>query len=104
AFSGEMYSTRQRRARSGGCGAVSRLSMAHRKAARVLPDPVGAMTAVCSPLVMLHHALACAWVGAVKVSVNQARVGALNCASTSGPVSPMTSLDRKSTRLTSSHV
>ena len=46
AFSGETYSTRQRRLRSAGGGVAASRSIAHRNAASVLPDPVGAMTSV----------------------------------------------------------
>ena len=52
--------------------------MAHRNAASVLPEPVGAMTSVLSPSAMADHASACAAVGAAKVPVNHSRVSALN--------------------------
>jgi len=39
-----------------GVGSVASLSIAHRNAARVLPDPVGAMTRACSPLPIASHA------------------------------------------------
>src|SRR5699024_11403110 len=81
AFSGEMYSTRQRRDRSAGSGPVSRWSNAHRNAASVLPDPVGATTRVCSPEEIACHAPAWAGVGAAKALVNQDRVGVLKSAS-----------------------
>ena len=74
AFSGETYSTRQRRFGSAGTGAAASRSSAHRKAASVLPDPVGAMTSVSSPLPIAVQACACACVGAAKTAVNQALV------------------------------
>ena len=60
ALSGETYSTRQRWAGSSGAGAAARRSSAQRNAARVLPDPVGAMTRVCLPLLIDSHACTCA--------------------------------------------
>ena len=51
--------------------------MAHRNAASVLPDPVGAMTSVLSPSAMAFQAWACAGVGAAKVPVNHSRVSGL---------------------------
>ncbi len=54
--------------------------MAHRNAASVLPEPVGAMTSVWSPPAMAAHASACAAVGAANVPVNHSRVSVLNCA------------------------
>lgn len=53
-------------------------------AARVFPDPVGAMTSVLSPSAMAAQALAWAAVGAAKVLVNQSRVSALNRLSAEG--------------------
>ncbi len=66
-------------ARRGGpwLGRASR-SMAHRNAASVLPEPVGAMTRVLSPSAMADQACACAAVGSAKVPVNHSRVSALN--------------------------
>ncbi len=58
ALSGEMYSTRQRCAGSAGGGSVASLSIAHKNAASVLPDPVGAMTSAFSPLPIAFHAWA----------------------------------------------
>ncbi len=74
AFSGEMYSTRQRRLGSAGAGAAASRSSAHKKAASVLPDPVGAMTSVSSPLPIAVQAWAWAGVGSAKTAVNQALV------------------------------
>ncbi len=85
AFSGDTYSTRValpavgRRDESGaGLGSdEANRSMAHRKAASVFPDPVGATTSVLLPSAMADHASACAAVGAAKVPVNHSRVSAL---------------------------
>ncbi len=80
AFSGETYSTRQRCLGSAGRGTAASLSIAHRNAASVLPDPVGAMTRVSCPFPpvpappMARHACACAWVGTAKAPSNHARV------------------------------
>ena len=46
-----------------------------------MPDPVGAMTRVFSPLPMAAQACAWAWVGAANAEVNQSRVTALNLSS-----------------------
>src|SRR5215472_11293171 len=89
ALSGEMYSTRQRSFGSGGAGLLASRSSAHRNAARVLPDPVGAITRVLSPPAMDDHAAACAGVGSVNAPVNHSRVSAPNPArgSVPGPAS-----------------
>src|SRR4029079_9265800 len=47
--------------------------MAHRKAARVLPEPVGARIRVCSPAAMAGQPLAWASVGAPNVVSNHSR-------------------------------
>lgn len=47
-----------------------RLSMARRKAASVLPDPVGARSSVLSPRRIAGHALTCAGEGASKALRN----------------------------------
>jgi hypothetical protein len=78
AFSGDTYSTRQRRLASVGGGDDASRSMAHKKADSVLPDPVGAMTSVSSPLPIACHASACAWVGAANAPSNHARVAGEN--------------------------
>ena len=78
AFSGETYSTRQRRFLSAGGGVAASLSIAHRNAASVFPDPVGATTSVSSPLPMARHACACACVGTAKAPSNHARVAGEN--------------------------
>src|SRR5882672_2868213 len=52
--------------------------MAARKAAKVLPDPVGAATSTCCPACSAGHARACAAVGASKVRENQAATAGWN--------------------------
>ena len=76
ALSGETYRTRVP-ARSGR-GSVASRSIAQRKAASVLPDPVGAMTSVLSPSAMADQASAWASVGAAKVPANHSLVSGLN--------------------------
>ena len=83
AFSGETYSTRQRRFLSAGGGVAASLSIAHRNAASVFPDPVGATTRVSFfPARPSHpiarHACACACVGTAKAPSNHARVAGEN--------------------------
>jgi hypothetical protein len=63
-------------AREGASGV--RLSSAHRKAASVFPEPVGAHTSTCSPRAIAGHACACAGVGAANASSNHARARGLN--------------------------
>ena len=67
-----------RRFLSAGGGAAASRSIAHRNAASVLPEPVGAMTSVSSPLPIARHACACAWVGTAKAPSNHARVAVEN--------------------------
>jgi hypothetical protein len=74
AFSGDTYRHLHRRCGSAGGGAPASPSSAHRKAASVFPEPVGAMTSVSSPFVIAAHACSCAGVGPVKTPENQARV------------------------------
>ncbi len=52
--------------------------MAHRNAASVLPEPVGAITSAFSPRAMASHARACTAVGAPNVSANHVRTGSEN--------------------------
>src|SRR3954452_25019011 len=49
-----------------------------RNAARVLPEPVGATTSACSPLLIADQAPSWAGVGASNAPVNQARVASEN--------------------------
>src|SRR3989442_784434 len=52
--------------------------MTHRKAARVLPDPVGARIRVCSPRLMAAQPCSWAGVGTSNVAVNHVRVSGEN--------------------------
>ena len=83
ALSGETYSTRVRRFGSCGGGTAASWSIAHRNAASVLPDPVGATTSVSSPLPMARQAPAWAGVGSANAPPNQARVAGENPSSAS---------------------
>ena len=76
AFSGDTYRTRV--PVPAGRGSAASRSIAHRNAANVFPDPVGAMTSVLSPSAIADHASACASVGAAKVPLNHSLVRALN--------------------------
>lgn len=71
---GETYRTRQRFLGSAGGGVEASWSRAARKAARVLPEPVGATTSTSEPSAMACHAPAWAVVGASNAPVNQPRV------------------------------
>src|SRR5919204_3078935 len=55
--------------------------MPYRKAARVLPDPVGAWISVWPPRAIAGQPSACAGVGSANARSNQTRVSALNTAS-----------------------
>src|SRR4051794_18306957 len=59
--------------------------MAHRKAASVLPEPVGALIRTCSPEAIAGHACAWAAVGASNAPSNQSRTAGLK--DDSGPPS-----------------
>ena len=52
--------------------------MPHRKAVRVLPDPVGARISVWSPAAMAGQPRACASVGSGNDVENHVRTGSLN--------------------------
>ena len=54
--------------------------MAHRNAASVLPEPVGAEISVCSPVAIAGQACACTAVGAAKAAANQSRTRGVNAA------------------------
>lgn len=58
---------------SAGAGENIRRSMHHRKAASVLPVPVGARISVESPRAMAGQPSSCGRVGAEKTAVNQSR-------------------------------
>ncbi len=60
---------------SSGAGVVSSRSMPHRKAVRVLPDPVGARISVWSPAAMAGQPCSWAAVGAGNEDSNQVRTG-----------------------------
>src|SRR5580698_4143131 len=57
-------------------GPVASLSIAHRNAASVLPEPVGATTSALSPWPIAAQACTCAGVGSANAAENQALVGA----------------------------
>ena len=82
ALSGDTYSTRHAE-RSGSGAVVTSLSMAHRNADSVLPEPVGATTSVCCPDEIASQAPSWAAVGAVKLDRNHAAVAGENRSSTS---------------------
>ncbi len=73
AFKGDRYSTLHFRAPAAAGGSVTSASIAERKAARVLPEPVGATTRVFSPRPMASQAPVCAGVGSAKLLVNHSR-------------------------------
>src|ERR1700674_4474795 len=83
AFSGETYSTRQRSA-SAGTGSVASRSMHHKKAASVLPLPVGADIKVCWPAATDRQPPSCTSVGAGNAPENQARAAGENRSRTVG--------------------
>lgn len=85
ALSGDTYSTRQRFFASAGGGSAARRSSEARKAASVLPEPVGATTKTSLPSPMARQAPSCAAVGALKAPANQLRVAGEN-ASSADPV------------------
>ena len=76
AFSGLTYSTRVPAPRGAG-PSLWRRSSAHRNAASVLPEPVGADSSTCSPAAIAGHAWACAGVGSAKARANHSRTPGL---------------------------
>jgi hypothetical protein len=68
-----MYRTRSRSA-DAGTGSASNVSIVARKAARVLPDPVGAWMRVCAPEAIAGHPRLWASVGSGNDVSNQALV------------------------------
>ena len=68
-----MYTTRVRAFGSAGGLSVASRSIAHRNAASVLPDPVGASTSVCSPFAIAFQPFDCAGVGASNDASNHSR-------------------------------
>src|SRR3989441_2781556 len=83
ALSGETYSTRQRSA-SAGTGSVDNRSMHQKKAASVLPLPVGADIRVCWPAATDRQPPSWTSVGAGKAPENQARAAGENRSRTVG--------------------
>ncbi len=69
---------------SGVAAAVLSRSSAHRNAASVLPDPVGADSSTCSPRAIAGHACAWAGVGAAKAASNHSRTCGLKLESGTG--------------------
>src|SRR3954469_3392182 len=59
-------------------GVPASRSIAHRNAASVLPDPVGALIRTCSPEAIAGHACSWAAVGASNAPSNQSRTGGEN--------------------------
>src|SRR5687768_11362760 len=59
--------------------------MLHKKAASVLPEPVGARMSACSPAAIAGHPSACAGVGSPNVVRNHSRTGGEKLSSTTGP-------------------
>src|SRR5262249_61391850 len=78
-----------RGAGSAGTGSAASRSSAQRKAASVLPDPVGATTSVFSPHAIDVQAPACACVGALNAPVNHSLVTGLNPARGSAAMAGM---------------
>ncbi len=74
ALSGDTYSTRSRSSGSAGTGSPISRSRHQRKAARVLPLPVGAQMSVCSPAAMAGQPRAWAAVGTSNDERNQSLV------------------------------
>ena len=87
AFIGETYRTRQRRCGSAGAGSLASRSIDQRKAASVLPEPVGATTRALRPAPIAAQAPGCAAVGALNEASNHAWVAAENVVIV-GPSSP----------------
>ena len=70
AFRGDTYTTRVSSGSDPASASRTNSSMAHRNAARVLPEPVGAAMSVWLAALMAGHASRCAADGAVKVLWN----------------------------------
>ena len=77
-FSGEMYSTRTPSSSAPRAASAFMRSMSSRKAASVLPVPVGALTSTCSPAAMAGQAARWTAVGSPNVLENQRTVSAEN--------------------------
>ena len=72
AFSGDTYTTRVWSGSDPVSASRTSSSMAHRNAARVLPEPVGAAISVWLAALIAGHAARCASDGAAKVPRNHA--------------------------------
>jgi hypothetical protein len=73
AFNGDTYTTRVTSCSAPAAASRTSESMAARKAASVLPDPVGAAISACRPLAMAGQASICAGVAPFgKVLANHA--------------------------------
>src|SRR5919197_1786206 len=59
-------------------GSATMRSSAHRNAASVLPDPVGALISVCSPVAIAGQASDCAGVGVANARSNHSRTCGVN--------------------------
>jgi hypothetical protein len=86
-LSGDTYSTRQR-AEACGTGSNIRRSSAARKAARVLPEPVGARQRALSPRAMTGQPSACTPVGASNDAGSHALTGVRKPASAGCSIGP----------------
>ena len=71
----------------------NRLFSAHRKAANVLPDPVGEWISVCSPRAIAGQACRCGGVGSPISSRNQSATHGKNSPSASSPGDSMSLFD-----------
>ena len=79
ALSGETYTTRVPRS----AGSRAKPSIAPRKAASVLPDPVGARISEWRPAAIGGQPSRCAFVGSANDRRNQSATGGVNASSTS---------------------
>src|SRR5207249_11856891 len=104
ALSGDTYRTR-RRSRSSGTGSVASRSRAQRKAARVLPEPVGATTNASSPDAMASQAPSCAGVGDGNAPWNHVRVRSEKRSRAAGLMRPILARpgDNEDTEIHASH-
>src|ERR1700737_901196 len=78
AFNGDTYTIRVSSGSGPSRPSLTSWALAARKAAKVLPDPVGAATKTCCPACSAGHARSCAGVGASKVRENQAATAGWN--------------------------
>ena len=73
-----------------------------RKAASVLPEPVGACTSTCAPVAITGQAASCAGVGPANARSNQERVAGVKAASGSILAARRTAVRRRRDRLSRS--